>query len=135
MGRFDDALAAPGLSAIAEFKRRSPSAGDIRPGADPAEFARAYETNGAAAMSVLCDERFAGSFADLAAARSATTLPLIAKGFFSTREHLAEARAAGADAVLLILRDLDDHRARSFLADASELGLDVLVEAHTAEEL
>ncbi len=135
MGRFTDALGAPGLAAIAEFKRRSPSAGDIRPGADPAELARAYEANGAAAMSVLCDKRFAGSFADLAAARASTSLALLAKGFFSTREHLVEAREAGADAALLILRDLDDDAAAAFLGHARDLGLDVLVEAHTAAEL
>jgi phosphoribosylanthranilate isomerase len=86
-------------------------------------------------MSVLCDERFAGSFADLAAARAATTLPLLAKGFFSTRDQLVSAKQAGADAALLILRDLDDAVARAFLAWADELGLDVPVEAHDREEL
>jgi indole-3-glycerol phosphate synthase/phosphoribosylanthranilate isomerase len=135
MGRFLDALSRPGLQAIAEFKRRSPSAGDLRPDADPAELAREYAANGAAAMSVLCDERFAGSLVDLAVARAATTLPLLAKGFFSTRDHLVSAKEAGADAALLILRDLDDAAARAFLASAGELGLDVLVEAHDREEL
>src|SRR5262249_57990351 len=81
--RFRDALAAPGFGAVAEFKRRSPSAGDLRPGGDPAQVARAYEAAGARAMSVLVDERFAGSWDDLRAARAATTLPLLAKGFFS----------------------------------------------------
>src|SRR4051812_50174119 len=108
MGRFSAALAGPGLAAIAEFKRRSPSAGDIKPSADPASHARAYEAGGAAAMSVLVDERFAGSWDDLRAARAATTLPLLAKGFFSTEGDLSTAREAGADAALLILRDLDD---------------------------
>jgi indole-3-glycerol phosphate synthase / phosphoribosylanthranilate isomerase len=135
MGRLLDALSGPRLQAIAEFKRRSPSAGDIRPDADPTELARAYAANGAAAISVLCDERFAGSFGDLAAARAATTLPLLAKGFFSAREHLVSARQAGADAALLILRDLDDAAARAFLGWADELELDVLVEAHDREEL
>ena len=135
MGRFLDALSQPGLQAIAEFKRRSPSAGDLRPDADPAELAREYAANGAAAMSVLCDERFAGSLVDLAVARAATTLPLLAKGFFSTRDHLVSAKQAGADAALLILRDLDDAVARAFLAWADELGLDVPVEAHDREEL
>ena len=105
--RFGDALSR-GFGAIAEFKRRSPSAGDLRPDADPAEIAAAYGRAGAAAVSVLVDERFAGSWDDLRAARAATTLPLLAKGFFSTREHLRTARESGADAVLLILRDLDD---------------------------
>ena len=135
MGRLVDALGTPGLGAIAEFKRRSPSAGDIRPDANPAELARAYEASGAAAMSVLCDERFAGSFADLAAARAATSLPLLAKGFFSTREQLVDAKEAGADAALLILRDLDDEAANAFLGHSAALDLDVLVEAHTAAEV
>ncbi len=135
MGRLRDALAASGLSAIAEFKRRSPSAGDLNPGADPAIHARAYESGGAAAMSVLVDDRFAGSWDDLRAARAATTLPLLAKGFFSTDEHLRTAREAGADAALLILRDLDDATAASLMRTADELGLDALVEAHDAAEL
>ena len=133
--RFTDALAAPGFGAVAEFKRRSPSAGDLRPAGDPAAVARAYEVAGARAMSVLVDERFAGSFADLRAARTATGLPLLAKGFFSTRAHLEESRDAGADAVLLLLRDLDDGECRRLMRDAAELGLDTLVEAHDAAEL
>ena len=133
--RFTDALAAPGFGAVAEFKRRSPSAGDLRPAGDPAAVARAYEVAGARAMSVLVDERFAGSFADLRAARAATGLPLLAKGFFSTRAHLEESRDAGADAVLLLLRDLDDGECRNLMRDAAELGLDTLVEAHDAAEL
>src|SRR5215470_5985874 len=99
--RFAEALATPGFGAIAEFKRRSPSAGDLRPGGDVVEVARQYERAGARAMSVLVDERFAGSWDDLRAARTATTLPLLAKGFFSTEEHLRTAREAGADAALL----------------------------------
>ena len=133
--RFADALAAPGFGAIAEFKRRSPSAGDIRPGADVAEIARGYEVNGARAMSVLVDERFAGTWDDLRAARAATTLPLIAKGFFSAPEHLRTAAEAGADAALLILRDLDDLTCKRLMHEADALGLDTLVEAHDAEEL
>jgi indole-3-glycerol phosphate synthase len=133
--RFRDALAKPGLSAIAEVKRRSPSEGDLRPDADPAALATAFERAGAAAVSVLVDERFGGSPADLAAARSAGSLPLLAKGFFSTADKLAELRRAGADAVLLLLRDLDDACARELLGRAAELGLDALVEAHDAEEL
>ena len=135
MGRFRDALAGPGLSAIAEIKRRSPSAGDLRPDADPATLARVFEQRGAAAVSVLVDERFGGSFDDLAAARSRTTVPLLAKGFFSRRGDLVRARQTGADAVLLLLRDLDDERARALLGEARALGLDVLLEAHDAQEL
>jgi indole-3-glycerol phosphate synthase / phosphoribosylanthranilate isomerase len=133
--RFRDALAAPGLGAIAEIKRRSPSAGDLRPDADPARLAAAYERAGAAAVSVLVDERFAGSWDDLRAARSAARLPLLAKGFFSTDADLRTAKAAGADAVLLILRDLDDETAASLLRAANDLELDTLVEAHDEGEL
>jgi indole-3-glycerol phosphate synthase/phosphoribosylanthranilate isomerase len=135
MGRFRDALAAPELGAIAEVKRRSPSAGDLRPGADPAELAKGFAGAGAAAVSILVDDRFAGSTADLAAARSATDVPLLAKGFFGTETELDELKEAGADAVLLLLRDLDDRRAAALLSHASALGLDALVEAHDAGEL
>jgi indole-3-glycerol phosphate synthase/phosphoribosylanthranilate isomerase len=133
--RFRDALAAPGFGAIAEFKRRSPSAGDLRPGGDVADVARGYAAGGARAMSVLVDERFDGSWDDLRAARSATDVPLLAKGFFSTPEHLRVAREAGADAALLILRDLDDRTTRELMDAAEALGLDTLVEAHDAGEL
>jgi indole-3-glycerol phosphate synthase/phosphoribosylanthranilate isomerase len=132
---FRDALAAPGFGAIAEFKRRSPSAGDLRPGGDVADVARGYAAGGARAMSVLVDERFDGSWDDLRAARSATDVPLLAKGFFSTPEHLRVAREAGADAALLILRDLDDRTTRELMDAAEALGLDTLVEAHDAGEL
>ncbi len=135
MGRFNEALAMPGLGAIAEIKRRSPSAGDIRPDADPALIAPAYAAAGAAAISVLVDERFGGTWDDLRAARAATTAPLLAKGFFSTDEHLETARDAGADAALLLLRDLDDSQVAHLMQVAASLGLDTLVEAHDAEEL
>ncbi|HYI74178.1 MAG TPA: hypothetical protein VEW90_02830 [Gaiellaceae bacterium] len=135
MGRFADALRAPGLTAIAEVKRRSPSAGDLRPDADPAVLTAAYERAGAAAVSILVDERFGGTWDDLRAARASAALPLLAKGFFSTEEDLRTAREAGADAALLLLRDLDDGAARRLLAYAEELGLETLVEAHDADEL
>jgi indole-3-glycerol phosphate synthase / phosphoribosylanthranilate isomerase len=133
--RFQDVLETAGFGAIAEFKRRSPSAGDIRPGADVAQIARAYEKAGARAMSVLVDERFAGSWDDLRAARAATDLPLLAKGFFSTPADLETARDAGADAVLLLLRDLEDVAAVALMRVARTLGLCTLVEAHDAAEL
>ena len=133
--RFAEALAQPGLRAIAEFKRRSPSMGDIRPDARVEELVPQYAANGASAVSVLVDARFAGTIDDLVAARAATTVPLIAKGFFSTEEHLLELKRAGADAVLLILRDLDDATTGRLLSYAHELGLDALVEAHDEEEL
>ena len=125
MGRFEEALARPGLGAIAEIKRRSPSAGDLRPEADPALIAPAYAAAGAAAISVLVDERFGGTWDDLRAARAATTAPLLAKGFFSTAEHLRTAREAGADAALLLLRDLDDGQTLELMRVAAELGLDL----------
>ena len=133
--RFADALAQPGLRAIAEVKRRSPSAGDLRPDADPAQLAAQFASAGAAAVSVLVDERFAGTIDDLRAARASTDAPLLGKGFFSTEEQLRELRDAGADAVLLILRDLDDATTSHLLAYAQELGMDALVEAHDADEL
>jgi indole-3-glycerol phosphate synthase len=135
MGRFRDSLATPGLAAIAEIKRRSPSAGDLRPGADPARLARELAAAGAAAISVLVDERFGGSLDDLRSARAATTAPLLGKGFFREEAQLRELHEAGADAVLLLLRDLDDEQAARLMATASELGMDALVEAHDAAEL
>ena len=133
--RFRDALAGPGLSAIAEIKRRSPSAGDLRLHADPVQLSRQLETAGAAAISVLVDHRFGGSTDDLAAARAATALPLLAKGFFRHPGELEELKRLGADAVLLLLRDLDDRAAQRLIGAAHDLGLDALVEAHSAEEL
>ena len=135
MGRFRDALAASGLGAIAEVKRRSPSAGDLRPNADPAALAQAFGEAGAAAVSILVDERFGGCFDDLAAARAATNVPLLAKGFFDDQGDLLQARIAGADAALLLLRDLGDDQARLMLDGGQELGLDLLVEAHDASQL
>jgi indole-3-glycerol phosphate synthase / phosphoribosylanthranilate isomerase len=135
VGRFRDALAAPGLSAIAEVKRRSPSAGDLRPDADPARLAAQFTNAGAAAVSILVDERFGGSLDDLRAARSATVAPLLAKGFFTQELQLLQLKVAGADAVLLLLRDLNDVTAHGMISYARELGLDALVEAHDADEL
>ena len=133
--RFRDSLSQPGLRGIAEFKRRSPSLGDIRPDARIEDVVPAYAANGAAAVSVLVDERFAGTLDDLRAARAVSDVPLLAKGFFSTAEHLREVRDAGADAALLLLRDLDDAACAELIRAAEELGLETLVEAHDAEEL
>ena len=135
MGRFRDALARPGLQAIAEVKRRSPSAGDLRPNADPAALAKSFVQAGAAAISILVDERFAGSVDDLRAARAATEVPLIGKGFFSEEGQIHELAGAGADAFLLILRDLSDEQVVRLRAHGAELGLDALIEVHDAEEL
>ena len=133
--RFAAALSGPGLASVAEVKRRSPSAGELRPDADPAALAAAYERAGAAAASILVDERFGGTWDDLRAARAAAALPLLAKGFFSSEADLRTARDAGADAVLLLLRDLDDAAVRQLLDVAGTLGLETLVEAHDAAEL
>jgi len=135
VSRFRDALAAPGLGAIAEVKRRSPSAGDLRPDADPARLAAQFANAGAAAISILVDERFGGSVDDLRAARAATTAPILAKGFFTDERELQKLKVAGADAVLILLRDVDDERAAALLSYARELGLEALVETHDADEL
>ena len=135
MGCFREALAQEGLTAIAEVKRRSPSAGELRPDADPAGLAAAFERAGAAAVSILVVARFGGTPADRAAARSASDVSLLAKGFFSERAELEQLRSLGADAVLLLLRDLDDSQAHDLMTAARELGLDALVEAHDAGEL
>ena len=121
---------------LAEVKRRSPSAGDIRPGADPVEVAREYAAGGAAALSVLTDrEYFGGDLDFLRAVRSAVPVPAIRKDFLIHPVQVWEARAAGADAVLLIVRILEQARLEDLHALARELGMDALVEAHTAEEL
>lgn len=121
---------------LAEIKRKSPSAGPIRPGAEPAEVARAYDEGGAAALSVLTDVRFFdGSIDALRATRDAVTLPLLRKDFFIDAVQVWEARAAGADAILLIVRILDDALLTDLQALAWELGLAVLVEVHDAREL
>ncbi len=135
MGRFRDALAQSGLRAIAEVKRRSPSAGDLRPDADVPALAKAFAESGAEAVSILVDERFGGSVADLEAAHAATSVPLLAKGFFDDQGDLLQCRIAGADAALLLLRELNDEQARLLLDGGRTLGLDMLVEAHDAEEL
>lgn len=134
--RFADALAQPGFGAIAEFKRRSPSAGELRAGADVRAIAHAYEQGGASAMSVLTEEAsFDGSLADLRAARAACSLPILRKDFVIDRYQLYESRAAGADAVLLIVAALEDTELASLHGQARALGLDVLVEVHDGDEL
>jgi indole-3-glycerol phosphate synthase len=133
---FQEALVRPGLSVIAEFKRRSPSAGDIAPGADIAAQVSAYERGGAAALSVLTDApHFGGSLEDLRAARGAATLPIIRKDFIVDPYQLYEAVVNGADAVLLIVRALDDRDLRELYEEARALDLDCLVEVHDADEL
>jgi indole-3-glycerol phosphate synthase len=133
---FNEALVRPGLSLIAEFKRRSPSAGEIAASADVAEQVGAYERGGAAALSVLTDElHFGGSLEDLRAARAACGMPIIRKDFIVDRYQLYEAAVNGADAVLLIVRALDDEELRALYEEARSIDLDCLVEVHDEEEL
>ena len=122
---------------IAEFKRRSPSAGTIRDDLSAMEIATRYERGGACAISVLTDEQyFGGSILDLGAIRANTALPLLRKDFIIDKIQIYEAAAAGADAVLLIVAALDDSALARLRATAEdELGLDALVEVQTSEEL
>jgi indole-3-glycerol phosphate synthase len=134
---FAGALARPGrLSVIAEHKRRSPSRGAIREDLAPADVARRYEAAGAAAISVLTDEAFfGGRLAHLEEVRAATRLPVLRKDFVLDPWQVWEARAAGADAVLLIAAALADPELSRFLAVTREAGLDALVEVHDRAEL
>lgn len=124
------------VSLMAECKRRSPGAGPIRPDVDPVELARGYRSAGASAISVLTDETyFGGSLDDLRAIGYAVELPVLRKDFTLDPLHVVEARGAGADAVLLIVRILDDPALRSLHEEAAGLGMDVLVEVHDRAEL
>jgi indole-3-glycerol phosphate synthase len=125
----------PGSSVIAEVKRRSPSKGDLADIADPAALASSYAAGGAAAISVLTEERrFGGSLADLRAVRAAVSTPLLRKDFMVEPYQVLEARAAGADLVLLIVAALDDDLLRRLHDQARELGMTVLVEVHDEAE-
>jgi indole-3-glycerol phosphate synthase len=135
-GRFLEALERPGIGVIAEFKRRSPSAGDLRAGADIAAIVAAYERGGASALSVLTEEpNFGGSLADIVAARAACGLPILRKDFVVDPYQLHEAVVAGADAVLLIVAALEQGELASLHDRALALGLGVLVEVHDHGEL
>lgn len=125
-----------GLGVIAEVKRRSPSKGDLFADLDPAGLARDYQAGGATCMSVLTDrESFGGSPADLAAARSAVRLPVLRKDFTVSPLDVVDARAMGADAVLLIAAVLDDTELALCHRLAVEVGIDALVEVHDEDEL
>jgi indole-3-glycerol phosphate synthase len=133
---FSEALVRPGLSLIAEFKRRSPSAGEIAAGADPSEIVQAYERGGAAALSILTDGRhFGGDLDDLRTARERSSLPILRKDFIVDPYQLAEASVYGADAVLLIVGALDDDALAELYEEARMLDLDCLVEVHDEPEL
>ena len=128
--------AAEGLGVIAEVKRRSPSKGPLAADLDPAALAGEYQVGGATCLSVLTDEDFfGGSASDLAAARAAVDIPVLRKDFTVSERDVLDARAMGADAVLLIAAALDDEELRSFHDLASEVGLDALVEIHDEAEL
>jgi indole-3-glycerol phosphate synthase len=133
---FMPVLRQPGLSLIAEHKRRSPSAGLIRDGIGLEEVVQAYERGGAAAVSILTEHSsFGGSLEDLRVARAATGLPLLRKDFVIDRYQVLESFAAGADAILLIVAALSERALAALLAQARELGLAALVEIHDQPEL
>jgi indole-3-glycerol phosphate synthase len=134
--RFHGALTGPGIAVIAEFKRRSPSAGALRAAPDVRALAGAYERGGASAISVLTEgPHFEGSLDDLHAARAACDVPLLRKDFIVEPYQLYEARLAGADAVLLIVAALEQSELAALHRGARELALDVLVEVHDRAEL
>jgi indole-3-glycerol phosphate synthase len=134
---FSEALVRPGLSLIAEFKRRSPSAGAIAgDGMRVEDQVRSYERGGAAALSVLTDQaNFGGSLDDLRAARAACGLPILRKDFIVDPYQLFEAAVNGADAVLLIVRALEEEQLRELFSQARGLDLDCLIEVHDGDEL
>lgn len=132
-----DALQTAGINIIAEFKRRSPSKGVIRPDADLPQIVRGYQTGGAAAISVLTEQDyFDGSLADLQTVKASSNLPVLRKDFVFDPFQLYESAAAGSDAILLIVAALDDQQLASLRGLAEdELGMDALVEVHNSEEL
>jgi indole-3-glycerol phosphate synthase len=133
---FQEALTRPGISLIAEHKRRSPSVGVIREGAELTDVVRAYERGGAAALSILTEPfHFGGSLDDLRKARAATHLPVLRKDFVVDPYQVYESAAAGADAILLIVAALERDALDELLREAWGLDLDVLVEVHDTEEL
>jgi indole-3-glycerol phosphate synthase len=133
---FSEALLRPGVSLIAEHKRRSPSAGEIRAGATVAEIVTAYQRGGAAALSVLTEgPHFGGSLDDIREARAASSLPILRKDFVVDAYQVYESAAAGADAILLIVAALRPAELAELHTEAAALDLDVLVEVHDEDEL
>lgn len=133
---FADVLAQPGLSVIAEIKRRSPSRGVLNAELDPAQQARTYEAGGAACISVLTErDHFSGSAADLQRVRAAAGLPVLRKDFLIHPAQVWESVAMGADAILLIVAILDDPTLGDLYQEAKDAGVPVLVETHTEQEV
>lgn len=133
---FSEALVHPGISVIAEHKRRSPSAGTIRAGSTVEEVVAAYERGGAAALSVLTERHhFGGSLEDLRLAKATTRLPILRKDFIVDTYQVYESAVAGADALLLIVAALEPAELQRLYAEAVALDLDVLVEVHDRAEL
>ena len=133
---FQEALGRPGISLIAEHKRRSPSAGLIREGSTVTELVQAYERGGAAALSILTEPfHFGGSLDDLREALAATELPILRKDFIVDHYQLYESAAAGADAILLIVAALDPDDLYDLLREARDIDLDAIVEVHDEREL
>jgi indole-3-glycerol phosphate synthase len=133
---FRNALRMPGISLIAEIKKASPSQGVFIEDFDPIGLANLYEQTGARAVSVLTDERyFQGSLDDLTSVHQGIALPCLRKEFIIDEYQIHESRAAQADAILLIVRSLSDAQLKDYQALAGALGMDVLVETHTAEEI
>jgi len=125
-----------GHGLLAEIKRKSPSKGHLAEIPDPIALAQAYEAGGATAISVLTESRkFGGSLEDLEAVAQAVSIPVLRKDFITTTYQVAEARAFGADLVLLIMASLDDELAASLLADVRSFGMTALVETHSEEEV
>jgi indole-3-glycerol phosphate synthase len=133
---FKEALVRPGVSIICEFKRRSPSAGEIRPGAEVADIVGAYERGGAAALSILTEDTgFGGSLDDLVAAQAGSGLPILRKDFVIDPYQLVEAAVSGADAVLLIVAAVDPNQLAELYEESQSLDLDTLVEVHDEADL
>jgi len=133
---FEKALRHSGIRIVAEIKRASPSKGDIQPALDPAGIAAAYEAGGAAAISVLTEQRyFKGSVEDLRAAREATSIPVLRKDFIVSEYQVHETASLGADALLAIVRILDDKTLKSILTLSAGYGLDVLTEVYDETDL
>ncbi len=133
---FEAALRAEGVRVVAEIKRASPSKGDLAPDLDPSTVAAAYEAGGATALSVLTEPAFfKGSIHDLQTARDAVSIPVLRKDFIVDPYQIHESRAIGADAILLIVRILDDAQLRALLALTRDNGLDALVEVFDDADL